>query len=81
MEDVELHVAVSMRMRPLLNETRLEILRGDLELVKTQNGVLPLMDLFITLGKSGYANSFGESIRNINEDNHDVESGTGAKSA
>ena len=75
MEDVELHVAVSMRMRPLLNETRLEILRGDLELVKTQNGVLPLMDLFITLGKSGYANSFGESIRNINEDNYDALAG------
>jgi len=32
----------------------LEILSDDLELVKTQNGLLPLMDLFITLGKSGY---------------------------
>ena len=75
MEDVELHVAVSMRMRPLLNETRLEILRGDLELVKTQNGLLPLMDLFITLGKSGYANSFGESIRNISKDSYDALAG------
>ena len=75
MEDVELHVAVSMRMRPLLNETRLEVLRGDLELVKTQNGLLPLMDLFITLGKSGYANSFGESIRNISKDSYDALAG------
>jgi outer membrane protein TolC len=53
----------------------LEILRGDLELVKTRNGLLPLMDLFITLGKSGYANSFGESIRNINEDSYDALGG------
>jgi outer membrane protein TolC len=75
MEDVELHVAVSMRMRPILNEARLEILRGDLELVKTQNGLLPLMDLFITLGKSGYANSFGESIRNISKDSYDALAG------
>jgi len=75
LEDVELHVAVSMRMRPILNEARLEILRGDLELVKTQNGLLPLMDLFITLGKSGYANSFGESIRNINENTYDAQAG------
>jgi outer membrane protein TolC len=75
LEDVEQHVAVSMRLRPILNEARLEILRGELELVKTQNGLLPLMDLFITLGKSGYANSFGESIRNINRDNYDALAG------
>jgi outer membrane protein TolC len=75
LEDVELHVAVAMRMRPILNQARLEILRGDLELVKTRNGLLPLMDLFITLGKSGYANSFGESIRNINEDSYDALGG------
>ena len=75
LDDVELHVAVSMRMRPILNEARLKIVRGDLELVRTQNGLLPLMDLFITLGKSGYANSFGESIRNISEDSYDALGG------
>jgi outer membrane protein TolC len=75
LDDVELHVAVSMRMRPILNEARLEILRGDLELVRTRNGLLPLMDLFITLGKSGYANSFGESIRHISEDSYDALGG------
>jgi outer membrane protein TolC len=62
-------------MRPVLNEARLEILRGDLELVRTQNGLLPLMDLFITLGKSGYADSFGESVGNLNEDNYDALAG------
>ncbi|MBU0988403.1 MAG: TolC family protein [Proteobacteria bacterium] len=75
LEAVELHVDVSMRMRPILNQARLEILRGDLELVRTQNGLLPLMDLFITLGKSGYANSFGESMRNINKDSYDALAG------
>jgi outer membrane protein TolC len=75
MEDVELHVAVAMLMRPILNEARLKILRDDLELVKTQNGLLPLMDLFATLGKTGYADSFGESIGNINEDNYDAVAG------
>jgi outer membrane protein len=75
MEDVELHVAIAMLMRPILNEARLKILRDDLELVKTQNGLLPLMDLFATLGKTGYADSFGESIGNINEDNYDAVAG------
>jgi len=75
LEDVELHATVSMRLRPILNQTRLEILRGDLELVKTRNGLLPAMDLFITLGKSGYANSFGGSIENINQDSYDALAG------
>ena len=72
LEGVELHAAVSNRMRPILNQARLEIARGDLELVKTRNGLLPAMDLFITLGKSGYANSFGGSVENINEDSYDA---------
>ncbi|MDH3343729.1 MAG: TolC family protein [Desulfobacteraceae bacterium] len=75
LEGVELHVNVSMRIRPILNEARLKILRGDLDLVKTKNGLLPLMDLFITLGKSGYSNSFGDSIGNINEDSYDAMAG------
>jgi outer membrane protein TolC len=75
LEAVDRYVAVSMRMRPILNQARLEILRGDLEIVRTKNGLLPLMDLFITLGKSGYANSFGESFTNINDDSYDVLAG------
>jgi outer membrane protein TolC len=76
LEGVELHVAVSMRMRPLLNEARLEILTDDLTLVQTKNGLLPLMDLFITLGKSGYANSFGDSVTNVgNDDSYDAQAG------
>ena len=75
LEDVESHVTVSMRMRPILNEARLEILRGDLEVVKTRNGLLPVLDLFVTLGKSGYANSFGESVSHIKKDNYDALAG------
>ena len=75
LEDVELHVAVAMRLRPVLNQARLEISRGNLELVKTKNGLLPLLDLFVALGKSGYANSFGKSVRNMDEDSFDLEGG------
>lgn len=74
-EDVALHVAVSMRMRPVLNQARLEIERGDIELVKTRNGLLPLLDLFVTLGKSGYAQSFGGSIGGMDEDGYDALAG------
>jgi outer membrane protein TolC len=72
LEDVELHVAVARRMQPLLNEARLGILSDDLELVKTKNGVLPLMDLFVTFGKSGYADSFGASVSDMDGDSYDA---------
>lgn len=72
LEDVNQYVAVSKRMRPILNEARVEILRGDLEVVKTRNGLLPFMDLFITLGKSGYSSSFGESVGNIDKSSYDA---------
>jgi outer membrane protein TolC len=75
LEDVEMHVAVSMRMRPLLNEARLEVLSDNLTLVQTKNGLLPLMHLFVTLGKSGYANSFGDSVANVGDNSYDAQAG------
>ncbi len=50
-------------MRPILNEARLKLIQNDL---------LPLLDLFVSLGKSGYANSFGQSVRNLTGDYYDA---------
>jgi outer membrane protein TolC len=75
LEPVDQYVAVAMRMRPILNQTRLEIERGDLELVKTRNGLLPRLDLFVTLGKSGYANSFGDTFDRLDGDSYDAQAG------
>ena len=75
LDDVERHAEVAMRMRPDLNEARLRLRRGDLEIVKTRNGLLPKLDLFVTLGKSGYANSFEPSVRDIDGNGYDVAGG------
>ena len=72
LDDVRSYVDMSMRMRPLLNEARLKLMQNDLEVVKTKNGLLPVLDLFVSLGKSGYANAFGRSISNITEDSYDA---------
>ena len=72
LDDVESHVEVALRMRPDLNQARLEVERGDLEIIKTKNGLLPVMDLFITLGKTGYANSFGSSVSDLDEKGYDI---------
>ena len=72
LDDVEQRVAVAMKMRPDLNQARLQIQRGDLEVVRTKNGLLPRLDTFISLGKSGYADTFNGAIDNMNEDRYDA---------
>ncbi len=75
LDPVDDHVAVSLKMRPDLNQARLSIQRDNLELVKTKNGLLPVLDFFITLGKTGYADSFGGSVSDISGDSYDALAG------
>ncbi|MGA1844259.1 MAG: TolC family protein [bacterium] len=75
LEGVDVHVDVGLRMRSDLNQARMQQERGDLEVVKTRNGLLPRMDFFITLGMSGYADSFSGSIEDIDGRNYDVGAG------
>ena len=74
-DSVDIHLEVAQRMRPELNQTRLEIDRGQLEVIKTKNGLLPFLDVFITMGKTGYAESFPDSWKDLDEDSYDVLTG------
>lgn len=75
LDDVAEHVAVSRRLRPEINQAKLKIEQNDLEIIRTKNGILPVMDLFIHLGKTGYADSFAGSVSDITGDSYDVEGG------
>lgn len=75
LDDVDTYVQVALRIRPELNQARLGIQRNELDLVRTRNGLLPRMDLFMTLGKSGYAESFGHSYGNFGGQDYDVLAG------
>ena len=75
LDKVEQHVQVAMKMRPDLNQARLQIQQGDLEVIRTKNGLLPKMDFFITFGKTGYADTFNRSTDNIFGDSYDVTGG------
>ena len=61
------HVALALDLRSDLEEARLRLQRGELDIVQTRNGLLPRLDLFLTLGKTGYADSFGSSWSDIGE--------------
>jgi outer membrane protein len=75
LDPVKVHVDIALRWRPDLNQAKLGVNRNDLEIVKTKNGLLPKMDFFITLGKTGYADSFGSSVSNITGDYYDALAG------
>ncbi len=71
-DKIEDHVAAALEMRPEMNQARLSIKKNELETVRTKNGLLPRMDLFITLGKTGYADSFSGSVEDLPGNGHDM---------
>ncbi len=75
LESVERHVDLAIQMRPELNQARLQMDIDDLEIVKTRNGLLPKLDLFITLGNTGYADSFGASFGRLDGKYYDIQTG------
>lgn len=58
LDDVKAHVALGLKQRADLNQARLSVERGDIEIVRTRNGMLPKLDLFFRLGGTRYAESF-----------------------
>jgi len=74
--DEEDHVQLGLRMRPDLNQARLQVRRGDLSVVVTRNGLLPLMNVFMTLGRTGYSDSFTTSVNQASDGNtYSVQAG------
>ena len=65
LEGVAEHIKVALVMRPDLNQARLAVQKGELEIVKTKNGLLPKLDFFVSLGRTGYADSFGNSLNDF----------------
>ncbi|MBU1708409.1 MAG: TolC family protein, partial [Proteobacteria bacterium] len=73
--DLADRLLLAEKSRPDLNEARLRLRQNRLETINTRNGLLPRLDLFITLGKSGYADSFSESFKDLDGNNHDFSVG------
>ncbi len=61
-EEIASHIQVAMRMRPDINQARLEEQKGTLEIVRTKNGLLPKLDAFLQFGRTGYAKNFDLSV-------------------
>jgi outer membrane protein TolC len=61
--------------RPDLSEARWRLQQNRLETIVTRNGLLPRLDLFIALAKTGYADTFSESFHRLDGQTHDLTAG------
>jgi len=71
LDDVPERVELALVRRPDLREAELRLDQSRLETIVTRNGLLPRLDFFVSLGKTGYANNFNDSFRNLSEDTYD----------
>lgn len=79
--DVEASIRLARRMRPDLNQARLQIQQDDLELVRTRNGLLPQLDVFINLSNAVNKTHYSELflVNTQNERDERVTTQVGAE--
>ncbi len=73
--DLEDRIQLSTEARPEVNEALLRLDQARLETVVTRNGLLPRLELFITLGDTGFKDTFGGAFREISGDTYDMRAG------
>jgi len=73
--DLDDRLLLAEKSRPDLSEARLRLKQNRLEIIMTRNGFLPQLDLFINLGKTGYAESFSGSFKDSGGNSHDINAG------
>ncbi len=78
-EDIETAVQRALEARPDYNQAMLQVERGRLEVVRTKNGLLPKLDFFLNLGKTGYSGSFGGAVSDVGGRNFDLSLGLTAQ--
>jgi outer membrane protein TolC len=72
---VEEHVATAVARRPEILQVEAQLAKDDLELVQTRNGLLPKLNFFVNLGKSGYAKTMGETATEFGARAYDLVGG------
>lgn len=73
--DLDEHLQLADRYRSDLNAARLQLRRNSLTTIVTRNGLLPRLDFFIALGKTGYADTFSDAYRDLDGSTYDLTTG------
>lgn len=73
--DLADRIQLADRSRADLAEARLRLEQNRLETVRTRNGLLPRLELFMDLGGTGYADTFDDSFRELDGETYDFTAG------
>ncbi len=69
------HEELGLKYRPDLRQARIMLKQGEIDVVRTRNGLLPRLDIFINVGRTSYANSFKEALPDLKSDYRNVDWG------
>lgn len=61
----------AMRLNPALREARSRLLQNKLEVLRTRNGVLPRLDFFTRIDKTGFGGDFSVARTDFPEDSYE----------
>lgn len=73
--DLNDRLQLAERMRPDLLEAGLRLEQRRLETIITRNGVMPRMEVFMALGKTGFDSTIRDSFRALDEDTYGLSAG------
>jgi outer membrane protein TolC len=75
LDQVGVHEQLGLKYRADLQQARWALEKGDLEIRRTKNGLLPQLDLFITLGRTTYSKSFRAAAPDPHSPFYDINGG------
>jgi len=65
LDALTVHEQIALKFRSDLQQARLSLKKGELEIVKTKNGLLPKLDVFINLGTTAYSQTFRNALPDV----------------
>jgi len=75
LDTIQIHEQLAMKYRADLKQAQLNLKKNELNIARTRNGLLPQLDLFITLGRTTYARSFKESMPDVKSPFYNISAG------
>jgi len=75
LDALTIHEQIALQYRPDLQQARLALKKGELDIVKTKNGLLPKLDVFITLGTTAYSQTFRDALPDVNSPYYSIRGG------
>ncbi len=75
LDNISVHEELGMKYRPDLQQARLDLKKGKLDIIQTKNGLLPRLDLFFEFGRTSYALTFGNAAPDLQSPFYDTNAG------